>query len=124
VSLTFLIRQLRAPSPDVRITHEGIFTSHDSFLITWAEIEELSLATWMGSPYLRIVPRNLEAVAARAKASSRPWRRFAIDATLTFFPSTTSPAPLGLSQRALPISIRDLLMAIDGYPGAVWNPTA
>ncbi len=118
IVFTFMIRKLRAPSPYVRISHEGVFTSRDSLLIKWAEIKELSLAIFMGSPYLRIVPWNVEEVAARAKASSRPLIRFGINITLMFFRHAKSRAPIGLSQRALPISINELLTAIEEQFGA------
>jgi hypothetical protein len=113
----FFIRRLRAPSPYVCINHEGIFTSRDSFLIKWREIRELSLATFMGSPYLRIVPWNGEEIATRAKASSRLSMRFAIDATVMLFRRSKSPAPIGLSQMVLPISIQELLVAIQEHFG-------
>ena len=110
ILFTFLIRQLRAPSAYVRINHEGIFTSRDSFLIKWAEIQELSFATFRGLPYLRIVPWDLQEVAARAKASSRPSMRFGINVTLRLSPRSKSP--IGLSQMVLPIPIHELLTAI------------
>lgn len=108
----FQVRKLRTPSPSVRINREGIFTSRDSLLIKWAEIKELSPATFMGSPYLRIVPWNLAEVASRAKRSSGRFLRFGINLTLLLFGRSKSPAPIGLSQRALPISIDELLTAI------------
>jgi hypothetical protein len=108
----FLIRQMRAPSPYMRISDEGIFTSGDSLLIYWSEIKELSRSTFMGFPFLRIVTWNLEEVASRAKASSRPLFRFGINITLGIFTLLKSPAPIGIYQMSLPVSIDKLLTTI------------
>lgn len=115
--IAFVIRQLRAPDPYVRISHQGIFTSRDPFLITWAEIQELSLATFLGVPYLRIVPRNVQEVAARAKAASRASVRFGIALNLLFFRFSKSSAPIGFPQTALPISLDELFAVIQEHFG-------
>ena len=102
----------------VRINHEGIFTSRDSFLFKWVEIKELALSTFMGVPLLRIVPWDLTEVAGRAKASVGPFYRFGINLTLMLFGHSKSLAPIGISQMALPISIDKLLTAIQEHFGA------
>lgn len=112
---SFIKRQKRTPPPYVRVNQEGIFTSRDSFLIKWAEIKELSPATFMGSSYLRIVPWNLAEVASRAKASSGRFLRFGINFTLLLFGRSKAPVPIGISQMALPISIDELLTAIQEH---------
>lgn len=109
---SFIKRQKPASPPYIRIDHEGIFTSRASFLIRWAEIKELSPATFMGSPYLRIVPWDLAEVASRAKVSSGRFFRFWINLTLLLFGRSKSPAPIGIYQIALPISIDGLLTTI------------
>lgn len=111
LTITLQARSTRSPH-QVSINHEGIFTSRDSFLIKWAEIKELSPATFLGSPYLQIVPWDLAEVAERAKVSSGRSLRFGINLTLLLFGHSKSPAPIGLSQRVLPISIDELLTAI------------
>lgn len=111
LTITLQARSTRSPH-QVRINHEGIFTSRDSFLIKWAEIKELSPATFLGSPYLQIVPWDLAEVAERAKVSSGRFLHFEINLTLLLFGRSKSPAPIGISQRVLPISIDELLTAI------------
>lgn len=110
-AFAFRKRDKRTTPPYVRIDQEGIFTSRDSFLFKWAEIKELSLTTYMGSPFLRIVPWNLAEVASRAKRSSGPFLRFGINLTLLLFGRSKSP-PIGLGQVALPIPIDEMLTAI------------
>jgi len=114
LTITLRARSTRSPH-QVRINHEGIFTSRDSFLIKWGEIKELSPATFLGSPYLQIVPWDLTEVAERAKVSSGRLLRFGVNLTLLLFGRSKSPAPIGISQRALPISIDELLAAIQEH---------
>ena len=111
LTITLQARSARS-SHQVRINHEGIFTSRDSFLIKWAEIKELSPATFLGSPYLQIVPWDLAEVAERAKVSSGRFLRFGINLTLLLFGRSKSPAPIGISQKVLPIAIDELLTTI------------
>ncbi|MBO0791386.1 MAG: hypothetical protein J2P36_10610 [Ktedonobacteraceae bacterium] len=94
VLLTVSIRQIRAPSPYLRVSHEGIFTSRGVFLIRWADIKELSAPTRGHSHHLRIVLRNIREVNARANLYSRSF-------ILT-----------GIDERTLPISIDELLTTI------------
>ncbi len=111
----FRTRQKHTSPPYVRINHEGIFTSRDSLLIKWAEIKALSPATFLGTPYLQVVPWNLAEVASRAKRSSGRFLRFGIHLTLLLFGRMKSPATIGISQMALPISIGELLAAIQEH---------
>lgn len=112
------IRRKRAPSPYVRIDHQGIFSSRDSFLITWAEIKALSSATFMSSPYLKIVPRDLAEVTSRAKATAKGFSRPGITLTTLLFGRVKSSTPIGISQMALSISIEELLSAIQEQFGS------
>lgn len=112
LNFLFLRRRMRDPAPYLRINQEGIFTSHDSLLIKWAEIKELSLSTLMGTPYLRIGLWNLDEVAARAKTSSKAFVRWNFALAQLFFRHAKSPTPLGITQRALPIPVNELLNAI------------
>lgn len=111
LTITLQARSTHSPH-QVRINHEGIFTSRDSFLIKWAEIKELSPAMFLGSPYLQIVPWDLAEVAKRAKVSSGRFQRFGINLTVLLFGRSKSLAPIGISQVVLPISIDELLTAI------------
>jgi hypothetical protein len=113
----WLIRQLRAPASSVRINQEGIFMSRDRVLIKWAEIKELSQATFMGSPYLRIAVWNPEEVAARAKAAAQPFMRLLVTLNLLIFRFSRSSYPIGLAQRVIPIPLSELLAAIQEHFG-------
>ena len=111
----YLIRKLRGPSPQLRINREGIFTSHDSFLIRWEEVKELSPSTYMSYPLLRIIPWDSESLVSRAKASSGRLRCFLIDISQFIARRSTSLAPLAIPQQALPISIGELMTAIQEH---------
>lgn len=115
IFLIILTRRIRVPSPDLRISHEGIFTSPNAFLIRWSEIRELSQATFMGSPSLQIVLRNGEAVASRAKASTRPSVRFLLPLAVRSVRPWKSATLMAVSQMALPVSIDELLTTIQEH---------
>ncbi|MBA2678903.1 MAG: hypothetical protein H0U76_10990 [Ktedonobacteraceae bacterium] len=109
------IRRLRGPSAQLRISHEGIFTSFDAFLLRWEEIKELSPAIFLGYPLLRIVPCDAESVVARASVSARGLRRLLLNLNWLITRDSKTLSPLNISQRALPISIDELMAAIQEH---------
>src|SRR5262249_49634880 len=94
----WLIRRLRAPAPVVCISQEGIFLPSERLMIRWAEIRELSLATYMGSPYWRIALWNPEEVAARARITAPPSTRLLFIISLPFVRIFRSSYPIGFFQ--------------------------
>jgi hypothetical protein len=113
----WVIRQLRAPAPAVRISQGGIFLPSERLLITWAEIRELSLATYMGSPYWRIALWHPVEVTARARTTAPLLTRLLVMISLPLVRLFRSSYPMGFFQRVLPIPIPELLAAIHEHFG-------
>ncbi|MDQ2905926.1 MAG: hypothetical protein M3Y81_20580 [Chloroflexota bacterium] len=109
------IRKLRGPSAQLRISHEGIFMLFDAFLMRWEEIKEVSPSIFLGYPLLRIVPCDAESVVARASASARGFRSLLLKLNWLITRDSKTLSPLNISQRALPISIDELISAIQEH---------